>query len=661
MKKYDVTLKRRIYGLLGLFSLFSLLLAAGAFQHQVLRRGDYNEWADKQHYQPVRLIPLRGRILDRGGNPMAVSLKAGSVFAHPATIRDPEAVARRLAPLLGGDPERLAGRMARDASFTWLARQIPLASARKVRDMRLPGVGIETEGKRYYPNRELAGHVLGFTGVDSQGLEGLEWAFDRQLKGQPGQLRFQRDARGRVLWQEVPGKPGNRGCCELELTLDLRIQFFAEEALNEAVRSSGALSGAVVAMDPRSGEILAMACAPAFDPNGYRRSSPSRWRNRALADAFEPGSTIKVFTVAAALEEGRVREDTRIFCENGSFRYGRCLLHDMKPHGELSVREILMVSSNIGVAKIADELGGVTLHRYLKAFGFGRKTGVDLPGEVAGQLRDAEGWSQVAVATHAFGQGFSASALQVARAFSVLANGGCLVRPYLVRAVRDEQGRTIQETTPVVEDRVLSPRTARRVLDLMESVVLEGTGAAARVPGYRVGGKTGTAQKYDAAAGAYSDERSVVSFVGVLPLEAPEMVVAVVLDEPQGKASGGRTAAPVFGRIASRGMHYRRVPDGVREVRKPVPAVSRVSSLGEHAGPGGRIRPAAAPAFRGAGVRQMPDVRFQPLRSALRMLDGIPAAVRLEGTGTVVSQEPVPGSPVGDGSTLVLRALPVPR
>ena len=562
MKQYDKRLKRRIYGLLGLFVTLSLLLVAGAFEHQVLRRDQYMAWADRQHVQPVRLVPLRGEIVDRRGTPMAVSLKAGSVFAHPASVKDTDAAARRLSPFLGETPERLASRLMQDVPFVWLARQIPLETARDVRALGIPGVGMETEGKRYYPNRTLAGHLLGFTGVDSQGLEGLELRFDSYLKGPEDRLLFQRDAHGRVLWQEVPERQGRGGRCRLELTLDARIQFFTEQALEEAVRSSGSLTGTAVVMDPRSGEILALACAPAFDPNGYRRSTPCRWRNRAVTDAFEPGSTIKVFTVAAALEEGLVGEETRFDCEGGSYRYGRRLLRDMRPHGELSVREILMVSSNIGVTKIADLLGGPTLATYLEAFGFGKRTGVDLPGEVAGVLRDAQTWSEVEVATHAFGQGFSATALQLARAFSVLANGGRLVDPFLVRAVRDEQGLAVVERTPRAFPHVLSERTARRVLHLMEAVVEGGTGGDAGIRGSHVGGKTGTAQKFDPAAGAYATDRHVVSFAGVLPLENPEIVVVVVLDEPRGRASGGRTAAPVFRRIASRSLYYRRVPAG---------------------------------------------------------------------------------------------------
>jgi len=660
VKQYDKTLKRRIYGLLGLFVLSSVVLMAGAFEHQVLRRAHHMDWADRQHYQPVRLVPLRGKILDRKGNPMAVSLKAGSVFVHPGSVKDPDAAARRLSPLLGEPVEQLAARLRKDLPFLWLARQIPLQTAREIRGMGLSGVGMETEGKRYYPNRALAGHVLGFTGLDSKGLEGLEWGFDSYLKGAEDLLLFQRDARGRVLWQEVPQRQGRGGRCELELTLDLRIQFFAEEALEEAVHSSGAVSGTAVVMDPRSGEILAMACAPTFDPNGYRRSEPSRWRNRTITDSFEPGSTAKVFTVAAALEEGLVNEETRFLCENGRFRYGGCVLRDMKPHGELSVREILMVSSNIGTAKIADKLGAQTLRRYLEAFGFGSKTGVDLPGEVPGVLREAGTWSQVEVATHAFGQGFSVTALQMARAVSVLANGGRLVEPFLVRAVRDEQGQAVLERTPAVAPQVLSARTARRVLDLMESVVDAGTGLEAGIRGYRVGGKTGTAQKFDAAAGAYSSDRSVVSFVGVLPLENPQIVVVVVLDEPEGKASGGRTAAPVFRRIASRSLYYCRVPAGVLAGTHAGLSVARSST--RPARPAGAVPwfPAVSDVLSGAGSRPWPAARVFPPQGDRWALGELPGTGRPEGLRTAVFQDPLDGMLGDDGRARMLLALPGP-
>jgi cell division protein FtsI (penicillin-binding protein 3) len=412
-----------------------------------------------------------------------------------------------------------------------------------------------------------------------------------------------------------------------------------------------------VVMDPRSGEILAMACVPEFDPNRYRTSDAARWRNRSITDTFEPGSTIKVLAVAAAMEEGVVDEETMFDCENGRFRYGGCTLHDMKPHSELSVREILKVSSNIGTAKIADKLGGQSLWTYLNNFGFGKKSGVDLPGEVPGLLRDWNNWSRIEVATHAFGQGFSVTALQLACAFSALANGGFLIEPYLVQTVRDEKGEVILDRKPRALRRVLSPRSAERALRLMEHVVEDGTGRAAGIRGFRVGGKTGTAQKFDSKAMAYSNERSVVSFVGILPVDDPDLVIVVVLDEPQGKASGGKTAAPVFRSIASRSMHYRRVP--ARDAgTEPPPRSFRFCSLASGTEGAGSHPGTAGPAFRGSGRWEMPELRFRPLRSALRVLDGLPVAIRLEGSGTVVFQDPLPGSLVGAGQTLYLRAVP---
>jgi cell division protein FtsI (penicillin-binding protein 3) len=659
MKKYDVTLRRRIYGLLGIFILSCLYLMGGAFRHQVLERDRYLSWADQQQLEPVRLVPLRGKILDRRGNPMAVSLKAGSVFVHPALVEDPDAAAKLLSPPLGLKPDRLLSKLKQDVSFTWLARQIPLDKAEGIRRLRLSGVGMEKEGKRYYPNQELAGHVLGFTGVDSQGLEGIEVGFDSYLKGPQGRLFLQRDAQGRVFWQEVPERQASGGCNELELTLDLRIQYVAEQALSEAVRSWQARSGTALVMDPRSGEILALACAPEFDPNRYRKADPSLWKNRAITDSFEPGSTAKVLTVAAALEEGLVEEDTTFDCERGKFRYGGCLLHDMHPHGVLTVREILMFSSNIGVTKIADRLGRHRMWSYFNAYGFGSRSGLDLPGEVTGMLRDEKTWYPIDVATHAFGQGFSVTALQLACAYSAVANGGFLLEPYLVKTVRDKKGEVILERQPSVLRRVFSARTSKRALALMEAVVDGGTGKEARIRGFRVGGKTGTAQKVDPATGRYSDHRSVASFVGILPVENPEMVIVVALDEPQGHATGGRAAAPVFRQIASHSLRYRRVPARISEDREPA-APLRLCSLASPV-PGAETRGASVPAgypFAGSTRWKMPDLRLLPLRSAFRALGEIPVSVRLEGSGTVVFQDPLPGSPLGPGTILFLQALP---
>lgn len=657
MKAHDVNLKKKIYALLGFYSLLILGLMVGSVHHQVIKRNVYLSWAQKQDHKPVRLIPLRGRILDRRGCPMALSIETGSVFAHPPRIHETEKTARLLARTLDMDPDVLRDELTRDVSFTWLARQVPREKAEAVRKLELRGIGIEKEGKRYYPNRELAGHVIGFSGIDSQGLEGLEWGFDSYLKGRQGTLMLQHDARGRPLWQGVSMETGRKGCCELRLTLDLRIQFFTEQALSKAVQDAGALSGFAVVLDPRSGEVFALACAPVFDPNRFSGFKSSQWRNRSITDTFEPGSTAKAFLLSAALEEGVVSESTRIHCENGRFSYGGRCVHDMKPRQTLTVREILMYSSNIGITKIADLLGGGNLWNYLNAFGFGQKTGFDLPGEASGSLRHWKTWAKISLATHAFGQGFAVTGIQLASAFAVLANGGFLIEPYMVQQIRDENGSLLVDRKPRVIRRVISKRTADRVLKVLESVVEEGTGQKARIAGFSVAGKTGTAQKFDSETGQYSKDRAVVSFVGVVPADSPEMVIAVILDEPQGNSTGGTSAAPAFREIASRSLYYRRVPGQV-PVPDDEPLPVRLCTALTWENRGGSKLMQGQEAEISLEEQRMPALKGLPLRSALRVLEGLPITIRMEGSGTVVFQRPKPDSRIQAGQTLWLRASP---
>ncbi len=656
MKKHEANLKKKIYFLLGLFSLSILLLMAWGVRHQVINRDTYLSWARKHEIKPIRLVPLRGKILDREGRPLAVSLKAGSLYAHPAGVEDPRETARMLAEHMELDPLQLEEKLTKETSFTWLSRQMPMEKAQAVMKLGVSGIGLQREGKRYYPNRELAGHVLGFAGIDSQGLEGIEWGFHEVLKGREGTLMLQQDARGRVLWQDVTLQSGSETGCELHLTLDLRLQYFTEKALQRAVRESQAISGMAIVMDPRSGELLAMACAPSFNPNRFRDFGFSQWRNRVITDAFEPGSTIKPFLLAAALEEGVVSETSSVFCENGEFSYGGETIHDMKPHKKLTVREVLTVSSNIGISKIADALGARDVWDCLNAFGFGRKTGVDLPGEVSGSIRAWRKWSKIELATHAYGQGFSSTVIQLVSAFSVLANGGFLIEPYAVQRILNEDGKVLMEKKPRVVRRVILKRTADRVLRVLESVVEKGTGKEARIPGYPVAGKTGTAQKFDLETKKFSKERSVVSFVGIVPSDKPEMVIAVVLDEPRGKASGGKLAAPVFREIASRCLHYRQVPGRapvLKEQDVPMQLCSAVSVREQE-------KQGAVMGESGTGKEalRMPELRGLPLRSAMRALEGLPVKVSLEGSGRVTSQEPGPFTLLERGQTLHLQASP---
>jgi len=434
----------------------------------------------------------------------------------------------------------------------------------------------------------------------------------------------------------------------------LRIQFFAEQALRKAVLDTGALSGTAVVMDPRSGEVLAMACMPNFNPNSFRKFGPGHWRNRVITDVFEPGSTIKAFLLAVALEENIVNEATRLDCEEGSYHYGGRVIHDLKASQVITVREIMMRSSNIGITKIADSVGRENLWQCLEAFGFGNVTGINLPGEVSGSLRNWRSWKKISLATHAFGQGFSVTALQLACAFSALANGGFLFEPFIVQEIRDKKNGVVLNKKPKVIRRVVSKQTADRVIKVLEAVVAEGTGKMAGLPGFRVAGKTGTAQKYDRQAGEYSSDRSVVSFVGVVPVDNPQMVIAVVLDEPEGRASGGRMAAPVFREIASRSLNLFNVPEQLPVIDEPALNIQMCSLQNVPADR--RMQRPAERSERHPEHWVMPAVMNLPLRSAIRALIDFPFALKVEGSGRIVSQRPKPGAFIERGQTLWLSA-----
>ncbi len=658
MKNAEGQVKKKVYFLLGLFSFLIIVLMMGGFKLQI-NRERYIKWSEEQQIQPVLLTSLRGKIMDQRGLLIAESIEKGTVFARPFAIKEPDRTARLLAPYLHMKPKDLYAKLTRKVAFVWLARQIPLEKALTVKRLKLKGIGVEKEGRRYYPNRELASHVVGFVGIDSQGLEGLEWYYDEYIKGKQGRLFLQRDARNRLLWQVVDEASGKGRGCEIVLSLDLRIQFLVERVLSRVVQETESLSGSVVVMDPQTGEIIAMAGMPAFNPNNYHSSKVSHRRNRSITDTFEPGSTIKAVLLAAALEEDIVNEKTRFDCEKGCFVYGGHRIHDMASNEVLTVREILTQSSNIGATKIADNLTAPILWKYFSAFGFGRKTGVDLPGEVSGTLRPWKKWAKIDLATHSFGQGLSVTALQMATAFSVFANGGFFVEPYMVREIRNEDGSIVKKARSRDVRMIISKKTAERVRLVLEDVVIEGSGRQAALPGFRVAGKTGTAQKFDHGQGKYSNARLVVSFIGMVPADKPELVIAVVLDEPQGKATGGKLAAPVFREIASTSLYYRRVPESeplIKKAARPVrPSFDEALES---------VRRSEKPKEISAGLlRQwtMPELRSLPLREAFRVLEGLPVSVHFEGSGRITSQIPEPGEVFQKGQTLELKASPAGR
>jgi cell division protein FtsI (penicillin-binding protein 3) len=513
--------------------------------------------ARRQHWTVLELPATRGQILDRHERPLATSIRLTSVFADPRHVKNPLWTAKKLSPLLSVPVDRLAGKLSqRDRGFVWLARRIPNQAAAQIRNLKLPGVDVVKESQRVYPQGYLASHLLGFAGLDSKGLEGLELAFDKVLQGQAGWRWLSRDARRRPLGTWAAAEVAPRDGLELVLTLDTTLQFVAEQALEKAFRKYRAQGGSIVVMNPATGEILALANRPTFDPNQFGQERPEIRRNRAITDTFEPGSVFKIVTAAVALGKGLVAPGDSFYCEQGAFRVaGGHILHDYHPYGRLTFREVITHSSNIGTVKVAMKIGPQALYDGIRAFGFGVPTGIELPGEVGGTARPPSQWSKLSITAIPMGQEVAVTALQLAQGMSVLANGGYLVKPWLVKEIRHPEGAVVKRSQPTPVRKVLEEKVARTLKEILAGVVEEGTGKMAQVAGVRTAGKTGTAQKVE-PGGTYSQSRYVASFVGFAPVENPKLVIAVILDEPQPIHFGGVVSAPVFREVVGQSLGY---------------------------------------------------------------------------------------------------------
>ncbi|MBI5586913.1 MAG: PASTA domain-containing protein [Deltaproteobacteria bacterium] len=623
----------RIYLVLGFFILFFSAILFRAFQLQVLDTKDLKSMAMRQHKRTVNVQSKRGDIYDRNSKELAVSIEVDSVYAQPGKIESPRSAAKALAPVLSMDRREIEKKIRSATNFVWLKRQVDLRDEERKAVAELEGVGIMKESRRYYPNRQLASNLIGFTGLDANGLEGIELHYDGMLKGASHKFVGDRDARGRMIVFEDFDKTVPVQGMEVELTIDKTIQYVAEKALRKAVEASGAKAAEVLVMNPTTGEVLAMASMPTFDPNDFSSTTPRHWRNRAVTDVFEPGSVFKLFLISAAIEENAVRPQDGFFCENGSYGVADRVFHDHDKYGWLTVAQIIKYSSNIGSAKIGDRLGKNRLYRYLKAYGFGDKTGIDLPGESAGSLRPLKNWSDVTLATISFGQGVSVTGLQLITALSAVANGGFLMKPYVVKSVRDANGKVVSETNPTIVRRVISEETARKMTDMLVSVTHEGgTGVKASLDEFEVAGKTGTAQKPDFKHGGYLKGAFVASFFGFVPARSPRLAILVAIDEPNGEHYGGTIAGPVFKEIAEKSLSYM----GVFRERKGSTKVEFVEADAAKstakAGSDEEFGPAAVPDFTGKTVR-----------SVLRMAKGRSFDVNVMGSGKAVSQKPAPG------------------
>ena len=553
--------------------LVAMLFAFGgiAFRLVALQVGDHQLSAlgFDQRVRTIDLPAARGRILDRSGVPLAITLDARDIYANPELVTDVDVEAEQIARILGLKPKDVRSALATDGTFAYVARQVDLDDAQRVEDLHLAGIDSISAPKRYYPAGVLASQVLGFVGIDGTGLAGLEEQFEIELAGTAGERKIEVAPNGQPIAQGIDAETVPDDGVSLRTTIDRDIQFQTQQALSRAVRDNGAKAGTVIVMDPRTGDILAMASFPSFDPNRFADTDPDRWRNRAVTDAFEPGSVNKIITAAAALESGTVSLTQR-FQVPASMQVDEYTIHDSHPHPvqTMMLSDIVAQSSNIGIAKVAGVMGKATLASYMNRFGFGRTTGLGFPAESDGIVPALEDWSDASLATIAYGQGISVTPLQMASVYATIANGGVWVQPRLVDGTVDEAGN-FTPAPPSPSHRVIRDQTAATLTEMLAYVVDGGTGASAQIPWYQVAGKTGTALKPSPNGGYYSD-RYVASFIGFLPAGRPRVIVAAILDEPA-TVYGGIAAAPLFQQVARYVIQKLGIPTA-----SPVPAPPHV-------------------------------------------------------------------------------------
>ena len=654
-------IKRRVSVVAGLCALWAVAIEARLVYLQVLQKTELQAMADKAQKHQVKVPARRGEILDRYGNLLAYSVDAESIYAVPAAIDD---AARTAAAVCGaldgctaGERETLTDRFGRRSAFAIVRRQVSPQDAARVAALKLKGIAFFTEPRRYYPNRELAAQLLGFVGMrgdetDSKGLAGIEATYDRQISGQPGEMLVQVDARRRVF--NSVGRPPLPGAT-LELTIDEVLQYIAERELQAGVEENRAAGGSVIIMDPHSGEILAIANAPTFNPNAVKDSGNDQHRNRAVQDLYEPGSTFKVVTASAAIEEGVMQPDDLVDVSAGLIRLGSRVIDDVHRYGVLSFTDVIVKSSNVGAVKIGLRLGSERLGRYVARFGFGTRLSPDFPGENPGIVWSPDAWTESALASVAMGYQIGVTPLQMAATVSAVANGGELVQPRVVRAFIRDGTRT--EVARSVIRRAINPATAAELTTIMEGVVERGTATAAKIQGFTVAGKTGTAAKI--VDGQYSKTEYNASFVGFVPSRAPRLTILVHIDSPHaGRYYGGSVSAPVFKRIAEAALTYLGVMPSVR----PGPAVlaARQAASSEMRTP---TQVAAVPSFQPIPVRpgELPDLRGLSLRGAIRVLARLGVPATATGEGVVIAQDPPPGVAADPGLScrLTLGRLPV--
>lgn len=669
----DVSLSRALF-VAAFIGFWMLVVCARLVYLQFSQYENLANRAKQQQQNSIDTTPQRGELLDRQGRQLARSIQTVSLFLDPGglDLGELDCTAQQLSQSLGMKYKDLWAefREAQDANrrFIWIARRLDADQANKITELNLPGLQSVLEPKRYYPNGSLAAHVLGYVGLDGDGLGGLERSYNEKISGEPGRLFLEKDATGKPYESyEIASKPGN----SVVLTIDQAIQYEAEQALGEAVRNSHAKSGSVVVLDPRNGEILALANAPTFDPNQVAASSAAARSNWALQNIYEPGSTFKVVAFSAALEKKLARVDEKIDCQMGAITVAGRVVHDHKPFGLLTLPEALAKSSNVAAIKLGLRVGDEGMYDFITRFGFGSKTGIELPGETGGLVRSVKRWQPSSIGSIAMGQEVGVTPVQMVGAFGALANDGLRIAPHIIREVRNEAGAVVYQPQPE-QHRVISAETAIALRGMLEGVTLHGTAKKAQLDGYSAAGKTGTAQKIDPQTRAYSRTKFVGSFVGFAPVSNPQVVIIVVIDEPAGAYHGGDVAAPVFREIAENilpilgvmpdieikdepGLIAQADQDAERtekmreeEAREEQERKATLPTVDTNGGRGGEVVYAAA--TRQAIV--MPDLRGRSVRDVARTCAQLGLQLQARGEGKVFKQNPAAGSEVNTGQTI---------
>jgi cell division protein FtsI (penicillin-binding protein 3) len=649
----------RIYITGACFFLVFCLILLRAYQLQILKGSQLSSLAKKGYTGKLTLTSQRGTIFDRNGKELALSIEVDSLYCNPKKIKNKRTTATHLARALDLDKRDVLKKLHSSRSFAWIKRKVTPEEIKSVRELNITGIDFTNENRRYYPCMEAGAHVIGFANQDDRGLEGIELQYNRYLEGQKARFNMIRDAFRRTLVFDG-SKIEEQDPFNLILTLDKDISYKAQKALRNAVQRSRARSGVCIVMRPQTGEILAMAVVPEFNPNIFWQYQPYEWRNRAITDCFEPGSTQKTFLLAGALEEGVISSETVFNCEKGEYAVGSFIIHDSHPFEMLKVSEIIKFSSNIGAIKIGQRLGAERFNYYLKQFGFGEKTGIDFPGEREGILRPIRNMSLVGKNTLYFGQGLSVSPLQLAMAFGAIANGGHLMRPYIVKSIVDQKGETIRNFYPLIKRDVISHETAEKVRGILEGVVRkDGTAPKAAIKKYSVAGKTGTAQKVDPINKTYSNKKFVAIFGGFTPSDSPALVILVALDEPRGIPYGGVVAAPVFSDVGSWSLNHLNVAPSF----PPPTRLSRYNrGQGWRAGQQDSAHPierkertlVLRPDFPGS----IPNLIGLGVRDVLKKAKQLGLRVVVKGSGMVVEQVPEPGTPLKKDRLLTVTFKP---